>query len=280
MILAIASGKGGTGKTTVSLNLARVNKDEIWLLDCDVEEPNAHLFLKTQDGKKEEVAILVPQVDEEKCNACGKCARFCQRHAIVSFGTKPLLFPEECNGCGGCALVCPTGAISETPRTIGSAKTSRFENIHLAEGRLDVGNPMASPIIDAVKKIPPKDANVILDAPPGTSCPAVASLLGADYAALVTEPTPFGLNDLALAVATVRAIGVPFGVIVNRHMDGNDSAREYCASEGIEILGEIPDERRAAEVYSTGSLLADALPSFREHFETLAAKIRERMEAL
>lgn len=276
VILAIASGKGGTGKTTVAVNLARVTGFTVGLLDCDVEEPNAHLFLKTGPASQEIVGIPIPQVDETLCNGCGDCSRFCRYHAIASFGGKPLIFSELCHGCGGCARVCPRLAISEANHRIGVVETAQMENITLVQGRLDVGVAMAPPLIRAVKaRLPNGVPMVILDAPPGTSCPVIATLQGADFVALVTEPTPFGLHDLELAVDMVRELRLPFGVVVNRAGSGDDRVHAYCNEKNIPLLLEIPDDRRIAEAYSRGELIVEALPGYRCHFEKLWNSIGE-----
>ncbi len=272
MILAIASGKGGTGKTTVAVNMARALDSDILLLDCDVEEPNAHLFLKGHVEAEETISIPVPQVDEALCDGCGKCGSFCAYHAIVSFGTIPLVFPEMCHGCGGCTLVCPPKAIRETDRRIGVIETIRSENITLIQGRLDIGVAMAPPLIRAVKAHLRGHLPAILDAPPGTSCPVIATLRDVDFVALVTEPTPFGLHDLKLAVETVRELGIPFGVVINRVGVGDDRVHAYCIAEAIPILAEIPDDRRIAEAYSRGELIVDALPEYRGLFLDLIGK--------
>lgn len=268
--IAIASGKGGTGKTTVSLNLARAMNQPVKLLDCDVEEPNAHLFLKCDVQSTELVSIPVPQVDESICNACGECGRFCQYSAIVSFGTVPLIFPEMCHGCGGCMRVCPQNAISEIDRRIGTVETALCDSITLVTGSLDVGVAMAPPLIRAVKsKIDGTDIT-ILDAPPGTSCPVIATIRDTDFVILVTEPTPFGLHDLSLAVDMVAELGVPFGVVVNRMGAGDDRVHRFCANNDIPLLLEIPDDRRIAEAYSKGVLIIDALPEYKPLFTGLS----------
>jgi MinD superfamily P-loop ATPase len=270
MILAIASGKGGTGKTTVALNLARTFAAPVQLLDCDVEEPNCHLFLRGEGAVSRIVSIPVPEVDAALCDACGECGRFCEYHAIAAFGSgPPVVFPEMCHGCGGCARVCPRGAIRERDRRIGIVETMQAGAITLVQGRLDVGAAMAPPLIRAVKARLRSGMPAILDAPPGTSCPVIAAIRGADLALLVTEPTPFGLHDLALAVEMAREIGVPFGVVVNRVGIGDDRVRRFCEKEGVPILAEIPDDRRIAEAYSRGELLLDALPEYRTLFERL-----------
>ena len=274
MILAIASGKGGTGKTTVAVNLARVADEPVQLLDCDVEEPNAHLFLRGSPGKEEVVEILIPAVDGSLCDACGECGRICQYHAIVQLKGPPLVFPDLCHGCGGCARVCPTGAIREAGRRIGVIGTLTAGAISLIQGRLDVGVAMVPPLIRAVKARRSADLPAILDAPPGTSCPVIVTLRGADGAILVTEPTPFGLHDLTLAVDMIRALGLPFGVVVNRVGVGDGRVHEYCRAQGIPILLEIPDDRRIAEAYSRGKLIVEALPEYRGHFVRLLQNAR------
>lgn len=275
MILAIASGKGGTGKTTVAVNLARIWEGPVQLADCDVEEPNAHLFIEGTGEGGREVTLPVPEVDESLCDGCDECGRFCAYHAIVSFGTAPLVFPDMCHGCGGCAKVCPKNAIREAARRIGVVETRRAGNIILVQGRLDVGRTMAPPLIREVKAGLRKDIPAIVDAPPGTSCPVIAALRGADLAVLVTEPTPFGLHDLKLAVDVIRGLGMPFGVVINRVGSGDERTHAFCGKQRIPILLEIPDDRRIAEAYSRGSLLVDALPEYRGLFTGLLRKLGE-----
>jgi MinD superfamily P-loop ATPase len=277
MRIAVASGKGGTGKTTVAANLARVFDGEITLADCDVEEPNAHLFLKTSKADEKIVGIPVPEVDESRCDGCGECAKICQFSAIVTFGVAPLVFPEMCHGCGGCALVCPPKAIAEQERRIGVVEISRDDHITLATGRLDIGVALAPPLIRAVRGMLPPGGDVILDAPPGTSCPVIAAIRDTDMVLLVTEPTPFGLNDLSLAVDMARELQLPFGVIVNRMGSGDGRVQDYCKKQDIPVLLEIPDDRRIAEAYSRGILMVDALPEYRRLFENLWKIIRQRI---
>jgi MinD superfamily P-loop ATPase len=272
MILAVASGKGGTGKTTVSVNLAWMLGSDVRLLDCDVEEPNAHLFLKGPMTKKEIVTIPVPQVDESLCDGCGECGKFCEYHAIVTFGTAPLVFPEMCHGCGGCAMVCPQKAIHEVNKRIGVVETLQAGNITLIQGRLDVGSAMAPPLIREVKARLQKGMPAILDAPPGTSCPVIATLRETDFVVLVTEPTPFGLHDLKLAADMVRELGIPFGVVVNRVGVGDERVHVYCKEQKIPLMLEIPDDRRIAEAYSRGELIVESLPEYRGLFLNLIEK--------
>jgi len=279
MILAVASGKGGTGKTTVSVNLARVMDSPMQLLDCDVEEPNCHLFLKGKVLKQETVSIPVPEVDESLCNACGQCSSFCQYHAIVSLETETMVFPELCHGCGGCTRVCPRGAITETGKRIGLIETLISSHITLVRGVLDIGVAMAPPLIRAVKARIQDKILSILDAPPGTSCPVIATINSADFVLLVTEPTPFGLHDLSLAVDMVRDLGIPMGVVINRAGIGDERVHTFCAAQGIPILQEIPDDRRIAEAYSRGELIVDALPEYRIRFERIMDAVMEQTSA-
>ncbi len=279
-VIAVASGKGGTGKTTVAVSLAMALRRPgcpVRLLDCDVEEPNCHIFIKPNVEKTESVGIPVPVVDEARCNACGACGEVCQYSAIVSLKTKPLVFADLCHGCGGCAKVCPTGAIREEPRQIGVVEIGHSDGIGFVRGCLDVGHPMSPPLIRAVKKHIGSDGITIIDCPPGTSCPVIAAIRGSDYVLLVTEPTPFGLHDLKLAVETVRTLGLPFGVVINRADAGDSRTREYCASEGIRILLEIPEIRRVAEAYSRGQSALEAVPELGKAFRKLPEAIQQEL---
>lgn len=273
MKIAIASGKGGTGKTTVAVNLALSAPDGARLLDCDVEEPNCHIFMNPEIETSHSVAIQVPHVTESACTACGECADLCQFNAIVSLATTPLVFPELCHGCGGCVRVCPAGAIEEVPQIIGSVACGVTGKVTFVQGRLNVGHPMSPPVIRAVKQHILDDAVNIIDCPPGTSCPAVAALKDADMAVLVTEPTPFGLHDLTLAVEMVRVMDIPVGVVINRSDIGDDRVVVYCERENIPVLMQIPDERRIAEAYSRGIPAVTAFPEMRKPFAELLETI-------
>ena len=275
--IAIASGKGGTGKTTVAVHLAAFLAEQgrsVQYLDCDVEEPNGHLFLKPQIERSEEASIPVPSINAALCTSCGQCAKVCEFNAIAII-KKPLVFPELCHGCGACALVCPVGAIREKPRPIGIVETGHAGTIAFAQGRLNVGEPMSPPLIRAVKAHRAPNAIALLDAPPGTSCPVVATVRGADCVVLVTEPTPFGLHDLSLAIETLRPMGLPLGVIVNR-ADADHSVQDFCHAKTIPLLAELPDDRRVAETYARGELLFDRLPEWRELFKALWHQIETR----
>jgi MinD superfamily P-loop ATPase len=281
MKIAIASGKGGTGKTTVATNLAlslSENGEAVRLLDCDVEEPNCHLFMKPTIEKSINVTVPVPKVDEDKCNGCGECGRICRFSAIISFKTKALTFPELCHSCGGCMLVCEPGAITEVPRLVGTLELGKSGNVDMAFGRLRVGEAMSPPLISRVKEqIDPAAINII-DAPPGTTCPTVEAMRDADYLLLVTEPTPFGLHDLKLAVETIRELGIPHGVLVNRSDLGNDEVKKYCEREQIDILMEIPFDRKLAEAYSRGEMAVKALPEYKKRFTDLFERIRKEVK--
>jgi MinD superfamily P-loop ATPase len=273
MTIAIASGKGGTGKTTVAVNLARIFESPVQLLDCDVEEPNVQLFLKGESPIQEIVTIPMPEVDASLCNACGECSRVCVYNAIVALNSPAIVFPELCRGCCGCILVCPQKAIRETERRIGVIEVRKAGNITLIEGRLDVGGIMASFLIRRVKSRLQSGIPAIMDASPGTSCPVIATLRGSDYVLLVTEPTPFGLHDLALSMEVVGQLKIPFGVVISRVGIGDDRVHTFCRDKNIPILLEIPDDRRIAEAYSRGDLVVDAFPEYRAQFKRLLEQV-------
>jgi MinD superfamily P-loop ATPase len=278
-VVAVASGKGGTGKTTVATGLAVVAADAglpVQIVDCDVEAPNVHLFLKPEDSSVQPASVQIPQVDESKCDECGKCGEICQYSAIISLKTKPLVFAELCHGCGGCAAVCPQGAITEVDRQTGTIREGMADAISCVGGTLNVGEAMAPPVIRQTKKLMSRDALVILDAPPGASCPVVTAVRGADMVLLVAESTPFGLNDLEIAVATMRKLVLPIGVVINRASPDRDSVRMWCAKEGVEVVAEIADDRNVAEVYATGGTVAREVGHVRSSLERVLAAIQKR----
>jgi MinD superfamily P-loop ATPase len=269
MRIAVASGKGGTGKTTVAANLAWVAAERgrsVVYVDCDVEEPNGALFLKPAIGRVEPVPVSVPEVDPAACDGCGECGRICQYSAIVVIRGKALVYPALCHGCGGCRLVCPTGAIHETARVIGRIETGQAGKVRFVQGILAIGEATSPPVIRAAKAAAPPAELLFVDSPPGTSCPVIETVRDADHVLLVAEPTPFGLHDLGLAVAVLRAIHAPFGLVINRAGRGDDAMEAYCAREGIEILARIPDDRRIAEAYSRGEMICEAVPEYRAVF--------------
>ena len=276
MIIAVASGKGGTGKTTIATNLAKSIGDGAQLIDCDVEEPNSHLFLNPRIERSEEVYLPNPKVDLSKCTYCGECAKICRFSAIVVIKENVLTFPELCHGCGGCSLVCPEEAISEIPKAIGILEQGKSDSLGFIHGRLEVGEAMSPPLIKAARSRAEKNGVVIIDAPPGTSCPVIAAVKGSDFCILVTEPTPFGLNDLELAVEVVRELGIPSGVVINRSDIGDLEVNKYCQSASIPILLEIPEDRHIAEAYSRGIMIIDVIPEYKERFQELFAAIRDK----
>lgn len=278
MVISVASGKGGTGKTLVATSLALSLKERcsVQLLDCDVEEPNAHIFLKPVINERESVCIPVPVVDEGKCTYCGRCAEVCAYKAIAVLKDRVLVFAPLCHGCGACSYLCPEKAISEQPREIGLVETGEAEGLDFVHGKLSVGEAMAPPVIRMVKRHINPDRTAIIDVSPGTSCPVVEALRGSDFCLLVTEPTPFGLNDLVLAVGAVRKLGIPCGVVINRAGVGDGKVEEYCLSEDIPLLLTIPLDARIAGFYSQGQPLVTALPEWKKPFLDLFDSIREK----
>jgi len=277
MILSVASGKGGTGKTTIAINLA-LSIGEVQLIDCDVEEPNANIFLKATIDKSEDVKVMIPEIDKAKCDYCGKCSEFCMYNALAVVPSDVLIFPDLCHSCGGCELVCPQDAVGCRERTVGRVEHGRIDGIDFYQGILNVGEAMAIPVIKALKKSVDKSKNVILDAPPGTSCPVIETISGSDYCVLVAEPTPFGLHDLKLAVEVVRHLYIPFGVIINRDGIGDKKVELYCRNEKIPVLMKIPHSREIAQLYSKGIPFVTGLLGSREEFTSLFKRIQEEME--
>ncbi len=276
MKLAIASGKGGTGKTTLAVALAQACLGPVHLLDCDVEEPNTHLFLTPHFGKKQAVTVAVPQINESLCNHCGQCADFCQFNAIVALPKQTMIFSELCHSCGGCVQICPTSALTETDKKVGTIERGQCDHITLVKGTMDVGQAMSPPVIRAVKKQFDPNYLTIVDCPPGTSCPMITAVRDADFVLLVTEPTPFGLHDLTLAVETLRQLKLPFGVVLNRSDIGDQGVVNYCRQEPIPIMLQIPDDRKVAVAYSRGKGLLDALPDLKPQLQRLLNTISQR----
>jgi len=278
VIISVASGKGGTGKTTVACNLAR-SIENVQLLDCDVEEPNSHILLRPKIHEIEQVNVLVPNVQEQKCTYCGECADFCEYNALFVSKDKVLFFPELCHSCGGCSIVCPADAIIEENRQIGVIKKGETQGIELVYGELNIGEAMAVPLIKEVKKRARNDKTVLIDAPPGTACPLVASVHKSDYCILVTEPTPFGLHDLEITVQVIRELDIPFGVVINRAGIGDRRVYEYCENESIPILLEIPFSKRIAELYSRGIPFIDKMPVWKDRFQQLFEDVVECLDS-
>ncbi len=280
MIISVASGKGGTGKTTVAVNLA-LSLANVQLPDCDVEEPNAHLFLKPEMKERCSACIPIPEVDESKCNACGRCREVCAYHAIAvippSDGDKGnvLIFPHLCHGCGACSMLCPQKAIKETNKEIGVVEMGDSGDIRFVHGMLNVGEIMAPPLIRQVRERIDPTRTVIIDAPPGTSCPVIAAVKKSDYCVLVTEPTPFGLNDLVLAVEVLKKLAIPFGVVINRSDLGDGTVEDYCRDSGIPVLLRIPFDREIAHLYSRGIPLVQEKAEYKEKFKALFTMIAE-----
>jgi len=281
LIISVASGKGGTGKTLVATSLALTLKDsqKVTLLDCDVEEPNDHIYMRPVHTGTRTVSVPVPHVDESQCIGCGMCHDVCAFNAIAVLGKSVLVFNELCHGCGACTRLCPVGAISEVPHDIGVVEEGDANGVRFYDGVLTIGQPMAPPIIREVKKHADPEGLTIIDASPGTSCPVVEAIRESDFCVLVTEPTPFGLSDLRLAVETVRELGLNHGAIINRSNVGDDRTEEYLREEGIPVLMRIPLDERIAREYSRGMPLVEALPEYRQPFVDMYETITELVNA-
>ncbi len=282
MKIAIASGKGGTGKTTLSTNLAMLmaQTEPIVLVDLDVEEPNSGLFIHGEVVHKEAKNKMIPVWHEENCSLCGNCQKVCNFNAILKMGSKIMVFPELCHGCYACSELCPTSSLPMHPKKMGDLKHIRSGNLDFIESRLMISEEQAVPLIkqtiDYVNERFPAETLKIFDSPPGTSCPVIEATRGVDLVLLVTEPTPFGLHDLKLAVDTVRHLGKEFAVVLNRHGIGDDQVEQYCADEGINLLARVPNSRRVAEIYAAGGLLYRDVPEVATAVEKIADFIRSR----
>jgi len=277
--LAVASGKGGTGKTTLSTALALAVDFPTQFLDCDVEAPNGHLFIKATPTGHETVYSAVPEINQSLCDGCGKCSELCQFNAIVSSKKKQQawVFPELCHSCGGCHLFCPNNAITETKHTIGEIEVGRKKHIETIQGRMRVGESMSSAMIHAVKQYIRRDCLTILDCPPGITCPMIMSIKDVDFTVLVTEPTPFGLYDLTLAVQTVRQLHIPFGVVINRHTSCNNAVESFCQQQHIDILLRIPDKRAIAQGYAQGIPILETFPELSEQLVSMLKTIEKKI---
>ena len=280
MIISIASGKGGTGKTTIATNLAVSIGTNVQLLDCDVEEPNAHLFIHPVFEETKTISTPVPRVDLDKCTRCGKCAEICQYKAIAVVGDTVLTFPELCHSCGGCMEVCPEDAISEKGRELGILQKGFFDGVEFIHGKLRIGEAMSPPLIKKVRLEALNDKFTIIDAPPGTSCPVIAAIKDTDFVLMVTEPTPFGLHDLKLAVGAVKILGIPCGLVINRSDIGDEEVKSYAKKENLPVLMEIPFERRIAEAYSRGQMIIDVMPEWRNKFLELYDDIKYKVDRI
>lgn len=280
--IAVASGKGGTGKSTVSTNLAYILSEvyeDVAIVDCDVEEPNCHIFLNPEIKESKECYLAVPEVNRELCIGCGKCTEICQFNSLALVKGKVIVFPEFCHSCGGCWLVCPTQAISQGQRKVGVVEAGKAQKLNFIHGKSRIGEAMSPPLIKAAKKEGSQYNIQILDCPPGTSCPVITAVDEADFVVLVTEPTPFGLYDLKLAVDVMKKLGKEFGIVINRSSENDHLIEDYANAENVSIITKIADDRRISECYSEGKLITKELTEYKEAFEPLVKLIEERLKA-
>jgi MinD superfamily P-loop ATPase len=276
VIITVASGKGGTGKTTVAVNLA-LSTENSQLIDADVEEPNANVLLHASFTQEKDVVVSVPKINDDRCSYCGKCSNFCVYNALAVVPEKVLVFADLCHSCKGCELVCPENAVGWQNRIIGKVRKGENKEVKLVEGDLNLGESMAIPVIKAVKNEIDFEKNVIIDAPPGTSCPVMESITGSDFVILVTEPTPFGLHDLKLTVELVRRMNLPFGVIINKDGVGDKRVDFYCQQENIPILLKIPHDMQIATLYSNGEPFVLHIPNLKNEFNQLLERVRKEV---
>lgn len=282
LTIAVAAGKGGTGKTLLSTSLALVlhekNPGQVQYIDCDVEEPNGHILLHPELTYEEPVFVPVPAVDLDKCTRCGRCAQVCQTSAIAVVRDAILTFNELCSGCGSCSYICPCGAITETPRQVGLVKSGLTpEEMEFHTGLLNVGDAKATPVTKAVKRQIKDDMITILDAPPGTACPMQETVADSDYCILITEPTPFGLSDLSAAVETCISVGVPCGIVINRHGTNFTGVEDFCQERGLPVLAVIPQDRAVAEAYSSGISLLGTNPGHKHHITGILTAVLDEI---
>jgi len=277
MIISVVSGKGGTGKTLVATSLAMslAGEKAVQLLDCNVEEPDAHLFLKPSLTTKETVTIRVPRLEREKCNFCRKCGETCIRSAIIVYAKHILLFPELCYGCGACYHLCPQKALTQEEKIIGIVESGSSNGIDLVHGRLVSGETLALNIVKKIKEATNKNGTVIIDTPAGISRTVVQTFRGSDFCIIVTEPTPSGYDSLTKAVEILKRLSIPGGVILNRTGEDDNRGEEYCRKENIRILLSIPLDNNIADLYSRGITLVEGIPSWKESFQRLYKNITE-----
>ncbi len=278
MTISIASGKGGTGKTTVATNLVVSLQSDVQILDCDVEEPNCHLFLQPDIEIRKTITVPIPEINMEKCDLCGKCVEICQFKALMIIGKSVLTFADMCHSCGGCVEVCPQDAVLEKGRDIGLIELGSRKKLDFVHGRLRIGEAMAPPLIKKVRSKALNNKISIIDAPPGTSCPVISAIKGSDFVLLVTEPTPFGLHDLILAVEAVKILDIPKGLVINRSDIGDSKVKNYAEKENIPVLMEIPFDKKIAQTYSKGKLIVEEMPEWKEKFKRLYKRINELSE--
>lgn len=270
--IAVLSGKGGTGKTLMSVNLANVAKDSTYI-DCDVEEPNGHLFFKPSDVKTKDINVLMPNVDEDLCNGCRKCVDFCKFNALAYVGNRVKLFDTICHSCGGCAMVCPQNAIEEKPKPIGKVSQGMSGSVNVITGSMNEGEASGVPIINELLNYIDKDKNTFIDCPPGSACTVMESIKDADFCVAVAEPTVFGVHNLNMIIELLKVFDKKFGVVINKSMEEQNLAYKYCKENNIDIIGDIPFDKNLGLLNSNGKIISNESDEYREIFSSILDKI-------
>lgn len=279
MMVAVLSGKGGTGKTLVSVNLAAVAEKSIYI-DCDVEEPNGHLFFKPENVREEEVSVKIPVVDEELCNGCRRCVDFCQFNALSYVKDKLIIFEDICHSCGGCALLCPEKALAEKEKVIGKIQKGISDNVYVNTGILNTGEVSGIPIISKLLNDNKGvfDIPIFIDCPPGSACVVMDSIKDADYCILVAEPTLFGVHNLNMVYELVQIFKKPFGVVLNKCLDGENPAEKFCLERNIKILGRIPFDNELGILNSNAKIVVRESEKYRTMFSSLLEAVTKEVQ--
>ena len=276
MKIAVLSGKGGTGKTFVSVNLA-VALGKCSYLDCDVEEPNGQLFFKPEISEEHKVVEMMPAFDKEKCDGCRKCVEFCKFNALAFIAGRPFVFPEVCHPCGGCTMVCPQDAVSSEEKEVGKVQIGKADNVDFVCGSMNIGEASGVPIIKEIFKRTPENPWIMVDCPPGSGCMAMESISNVDYCILVAEPTEFGRQNLEMVYKLVKIFNKPIGVVLNKCTDERNPSEEFCAENGIDVIGRLPFSRVTGRETAQGNIIYNIDNQMKEEFDQICCRLKEKL---